>query len=114
MPIEISHKGVAPGVVAIAITGRVTMGPSSEPIPHLVEDLLRQGTRTIVFDLAGVTSIDSTGIGRFISSFNKIMAAGCEMHMAGATGQVFEAFHISLLDTVFSFHDSVDAALNKL
>jgi anti-anti-sigma factor len=114
MRIEINHKEVAPGVVAIAIAGRVTMGPSSEPIPRLVDDLLRQGTRTVVFDLAGVTGIDSTGIGRFISSYNKIMAAGCEMRMAGAAGHVFEAFHISLLDTVFSFHESVDAALNKL
>jgi len=42
------------------------------------------------------------------------LAAGCEMRMAGAAGHVFEAFHISLLDTVFSFHESVDAALNKL
>ena len=107
---EISHKEVAPGVVAIAITGWVMMGPTSEPITRLVEDL-RQGTRIIVFDLAGVTSIDSTGIGRFISSFNKILAAGCEMRMAAAAGQVLEAFHVSLLDTVFSFYDSVDAAL---
>jgi anti-anti-sigma factor len=111
MPMEISHKEVAPGVVAIAITGRVMMGPTSEPITRLVEDLLRQGKRTIIFDLAGVTSIDSTGIGRFISSFNKILAAGCEMRMAAAAGQVLEAFHVSLLDTVFSFYDSVDAAL---
>jgi anti-anti-sigma factor len=111
MPMEISHKEVAPGVVAIALAGRVMMGPTSEPIAHRVEDLLRQGTRTIIFDLAGVTGIDSTGIGRFISSYNKVMAAGCDMRMAGATGQVLEAFHVSLLDTVFSFYDSVDAAL---
>jgi anti-anti-sigma factor len=108
---EMNHKEVAPGVVAIAITGRVTMGPASEPIPQLVEDLLRQGARVVVFDLSGITGIDSTGIGRFISSFNKIMASGCEMRMAGATGHVHEAFRISLLDTVFSFYDSVDAAL---
>jgi hypothetical protein len=31
--------------------------------------------------------------------------------MAAAAGQVLEAFHVSLLDTVFSFYDSVDAAL---
>ena len=111
MAMEISHKEVAPGVVAIAIAGRVMMGPSSEPIPQLVEDLLRQGARTIIFDLSGITSIDSTGIGRFISSFNQAMAAGCQMRMAGATGQVHEAFHVSLLDTVFSFYDTVDAAL---
>ena len=108
---EISHKELAPGVVAIAITGRVILGPPSEAIPHLVEDLLRQGARVVVFDLSGITVIDSTGIGRFISSYNKIAASGGEMRMAGAAGHVHEAFHISLLDTVFAFYDSVAAAL---
>jgi anti-anti-sigma factor len=87
------------------------MGPASEAIPHLVEDLLHQGARIVVFDLSGIAVIDSTGIGRFISSYNKIAASGCEMRMAGAAGHVHEAFHISLLDTVFAFYDSVDAAL---
>jgi len=44
---------------------------------------LAEGARKIIFDLSGVTVIDSTGIGRFIASFNKIMAAGGEMRMAG-------------------------------
>jgi anti-sigma B factor antagonist len=108
---ELTHKELSPGVTVVSIGGRVMMGPASEPIVHLVVDLLRQGTRTIIFDLSGITSIDSTGIGRFISSFNMIQAAGCEMRMAAATGQVQQAFHISLLDTVFKFYESVDAAL---
>jgi len=108
---EITHKEVAPRVTVVTITGRVMMGPASEPIVHEVEDVLRQGNRTIIFDLSGITGIDSTGIGRFISSFNKIHAAGCEMRMAGASGHVFDAFHMSLLDTVFSFYDTVDAAI---
>ncbi len=107
---EISHRDLAPGAAVVALTGRVMMGPKSEEIVTLVEDLLRQGKRTIVFDLSGVTSIDSTGIGRFISSFNKIAAAGGEMRMAGATGHLFDAFHVSLLDTVFPFYESVDEA----
>jgi len=32
------------------------------------------------------------------------------MRMAGATGHVFQTFHISLLDTVFRFFPSVDEA----
>ena len=107
---QISHDEVAPGVVRIALTGRVMMGPASEQIVSRVDELLRQGTRTIIFDLSGVTSIDSTGIGRFISSFNKSAAAGGAMRMAGAAGHVLEAFHVSLLDTVFPFYASVDEA----
>ena len=57
-----------------------------------------------------VTAIDSTGIGRFIWSYNKIAAMGGDMRMAGATGHVLQTFRVSLLDTVFSFYDSVEEA----
>ena len=110
MLMEISHEDVAPGVAVVRLAGRVMMGPLSEQIVTVVEDLLRQGKRTVIFDLAAVTSIDSTGIGRFISSFNKIAAAGGEMRMAGATGHLFDAFHVSLLDTVFAFYPTAEDA----
>lgn len=110
MLLEISHNEIAPGTVVIALAGKLMMGPESEKIVTLVEDLLRQGKRTIIFDLGGVAAIDSTGIGRFISSYNKIGAAGGDLRMAGATGHVFQTFHVSLLDTVFRFFPTVEAA----
>jgi anti-sigma B factor antagonist len=108
---EISYKDAAAGAVVVTITGRVTMGPSSEPIMDVVEELVRAGRRLIVFDLSGITVIDSTGIGRFISSYNRLAAAGGEIRMAGAVGHVFESFHVSLLDTVLPFYASVEDAL---
>ena len=110
MPMEIAQNEVAPDKVVIALSGKIMMGPESERIVTHVEDLLRKGKRTIIFDLAGVSHIDSTGIGRFISSYNKIMAAGGEMCMAGATGHLFDTFHVSLLDTVFRFYPTVEEA----
>ena len=110
MPMEITQSEVAPGKVVLALSGKIMMGPDSERIVTEVDGLLRQGKRTIVFDLGGVSHIDSTGIGRFISSYNKIMAAGGEMCMAGATGHLFDTFHVSLLDTVFRFYPTVDEA----
>src|SRR5512135_3446466 len=108
MALEIKTREIEPGIAAVEVAGRVMMGPESEKIVETVDGLLNQGRRTIIFDLSGITSIDSTGIGRFISSFNRILAAGGEMRMAGAEGHVFEAFHVSLLDTVFPFYESVD------
>jgi len=84
MMMEISHKEIAPGAAVVTLAGKIMMGAESEQIVSLVDSLLAQGKRTIVFDVAGVTHIDSTGIGRFISSFNKIMAAGGEMRGSDA------------------------------
>jgi len=110
MMMEMSHKECAPGAVVITLAGKVMMGAESEQILGLVDTLLRDGTRTIVFDVAGVKHIDSTGIGRFISSYHKISAAGGDMRMAGATGVLFQAFHVCMLDTVFRFYADVEAA----
>ncbi|MGD0870196.1 MAG: STAS domain-containing protein [Bryobacteraceae bacterium] len=108
---EISHSEVAPATVVIKLAGKLMLGPEGEQIVSLVENLLGQGKRLFIFDLAGVGAIDSTGIGRFISSFNKIMAVGGEMRMAGAHGHVFQSFRVSLLDKVFRFYPNVEAAL---
>jgi anti-sigma B factor antagonist len=107
---EISHKEIAPHTVVATIAGKVMMGPESEQITTLVNDLLGEAKRIIIFDIAGITKIDSTGIGRFISSYNQVAAAGGEIRMAGAPRFVFQAFHVCRLDTVFRFYPSVNEA----
>jgi anti-sigma B factor antagonist len=111
MPLEISHKEVSPDTVVVTLTGKLMLGPAGEEIVALVETQLRQGKRIFVFDLSGVTVIDSTGIGRFIASYNKIVAADGEMRMAGAGGHVFHSFKVSLLDQVFPFFPTVEDAV---
>jgi anti-anti-sigma factor len=107
---EITHTEFAPGTVVVRVTGKVMMGTESEKIVTVIEELLREGKRLIVFDMGGITKIDSTGIGRFIASYNKISAVGGKMRMAGATGTLLQAFHVSLLDTVFRFFPDVETA----
>lgn len=107
---QVSHHEITPDVMVITVTGSVMRGPESEQITAVADDLLRQAKRAIVFDLAGVTKIDSTGIGRFIASYNQITAAGGTMRIAGARGPVLQAFHACRLDTVFRFYPSVNEA----
>lgn len=109
--IEIAHREVAPGTLVITLTGKLMLGPEGDRIVTLVEQQLAAGTRKFIFDLSGVTVIDSTGIGRFISSYNKIMAVGGDMRMAGASGHVMQSFRVSLLDKVFSFYPTLQQAL---
>ncbi|MGO9256845.1 MAG: STAS domain-containing protein [Bryobacteraceae bacterium] len=111
MPADIAFNEIVPGTVLVPLSGKLMLGQGGEQIVILVEELLRQGKRIFIFDLSAVAAIDSTGIGHFIASFNKIMAAGGDMRMAGATGHVLESFQVSLLDTVFRFFPSVEAAL---
>jgi len=108
--LEITQSETAPGTVVVILTGKVMMGAESEPIVTLIDRGLSAGKRTFIFDLSGVTRMDSTGVGRFIYSFNKISAAGGTMRMEGAVGHIFDIFHVSLLDTVIPFFPSLEEA----
>jgi anti-anti-sigma factor len=108
--IEISHYEIAPNIVVIRVAGKVMMGPESEQITTLVNELLKPGKHAIIFDIAGITKIDSTGIGRFISSYNQVAAKGGHIRMAAAPQFVFQAFHVCRLDTVFQFYATVEDA----
>jgi anti-sigma B factor antagonist len=114
MPLEIQHREIEAGIVVITVAGRIMLGDQSTRVETLVVELLRQGHRKLVFDLAGVTHIDSTGIGRFIASLNKVFQAGGKMHMAAATNTVRDSFHVTRLDTVFKFFPDVESACAAL
>ena len=87
------------------------LGPEGQQVERAVMDLLARSYRRFIFDMSGVTHIDSTGIGRCISSLNQIMQSGGKLYMAGATGQVRESFRVTRLDRVFRFFDDVERAL---
>ena len=114
MPLEINQKEVAPGTAVISLEGSVMRGPEGERIETTLNGLLGQGYRNIIFDLSGVKRIDSTGIGRFIFSLNKVRENGGKLRMAAAQGYVRECFRVTRLDTVFRFCPTVEEASASL
>ncbi len=107
---EISHQGPDNGVVVIVLSGRVLISTGSDRISALAQESLDAGARAIIFDLAGVTHLDSTGIGQFIASMSAGLKKNARVVMAGANAHVRESFRVTLLDKVFKFVDSVDDA----
>ena len=108
--LQMQHREVEPGVVVITLAGKLLLGDEGEHVVGLVTDLLGRGSRGIIFDIAGLTRVDSTGIGRFIASYNKIEAAGAQMGIAASTPHLRECFRATQLDRVFRFFEDVPAA----
>lgn len=105
------HQSLRNGGTVVTVFGRLTLGSAGEQIEVVVDELLRKGKRAFVVDLAGVTAIDSTGIGHLIASYKKIVAAGGQLRIAGGSGHVADLFRVSKLDTVIPFYATVDAAI---
>jgi anti-sigma B factor antagonist len=113
-PLEIDHATREDGIAVVKLAGRVMLGDESARIETLTAELLAEGRRKLIFDVGGVTHIDSTGIGRFIAAFNLVMQAGAAMVLAGAGGVLREGFRVTRLDTVFKFAPDIEAAAAQL
>jgi anti-sigma B factor antagonist len=114
MKLEMSHREIAPGIVVITLAGRLILGPEGAQFESLAKGLYDQGTPNVIVDLAAVSHIDSTGIGRCIAILNKALQGKNRLHMAGAKGQVRDSFHVTRLDRMFKFFDTLEAAQNAL
>ena len=112
MPVE--HRDWQDKTSVITLRGAMIRGPEGEQLATLVPELLKNGRKNLVFDLSGVTHIDSTGIGQFISAHHRAGEAGGEIRLAGAGGMVRDSFRVTRLDTVFQFYPTVEAACEGL
>jgi anti-sigma B factor antagonist len=114
MPLAIEQQDVSGTTSVITLRGKLMLGEESAQMENIVPALLKNGRKNLVFDLSGVTHIDSTGIGRFIDAYSRLISSGGQMRMAAATGAVRDSFRVTRLDTVFKFYPTVEAACEGL
>src|ERR1700690_3171635 len=74
--LEIQTRNVDPDIVVLELTGRITMGRDSKQLEWSTDNLIREKKKKVVFDLTGVTHIDSTGVGIIFMSAGQLKQAG--------------------------------------
>jgi len=96
------------GMTIVAIGGRL----DAHVAPGIRDELSSVGEEPeeIVFDLAKLEWIDSTGIGVLLSIYRRCRRAGGGVKVAGLARQPREIFRLLRLDAVMELVDSVEAA----
>jgi anti-sigma B factor antagonist len=90
------------GSVAIVdISGRIVLGEESAALRGLVSDLLSKGQRQILFNLAEVNYIDSSGLGSLVAAFTSVRKQKGELKLLNLTHKVQDVMQITKLYTVF-------------
>lgn len=67
--------------------------------------------RTVLIDLAQLTSIDSSGIGALIVWNRRLSVSSGRMHLCRPSPGVNKLLHMLNLHTVFKIHGELEAAL---
>jgi anti-sigma B factor antagonist len=108
--LDIQTKHLQPDIVVLEIKGRITLGGESKQLEWAVESLVGEGRKKVIFDLAGVTNVDSTGIGIIVMSAGKMKKAGGELRVAGATAHVEDVLKMTNVDQIVVLHPTTAVA----
>lgn len=108
--VKVQETNVA---TVVALTGRLTIGEGSTELREALHKLVAEGKRKIVLNLAGLSSIDSAGIGLLVSSYASMNKAGGQMKLSNLSSKVKDVLLITKLLTVFPVYEDELAALDS-
>jgi anti-sigma B factor antagonist len=104
---EVSH------VTILDIHGRIILGPEIGTLRAAVRDLIAEGKKKIILNLAGVDYLDSSGVGELVSCFTTVRNAGGELKLLNLTQKVHDVLHVTKLYTVFDIKDDEFTAVKS-
>jgi anti-sigma B factor antagonist len=111
---EFTKRQIRPGVVVVEMTGSIRIGPNCQEIEQVVEDLIRRHETRVIFDLSGVSFIDSSGIGTLVRSLTKLKKLGGTLRLTGVKGMVEGVFKLTQIDKVFEIYPTASEASQDL
>jgi anti-sigma B factor antagonist len=75
-----------------------------------MRDLTAGGTQRVVLDLARVQFLDSSGLGAIVA-VKKLLGPDRALELSGLTPTVEKVFRLTRMDTVFTIHPTLEAAV---
>ncbi len=109
MALEITQR-TREGICILDLKGRITVGPEATALREKVSQLSGAGTVNMVFNLAAVDYIDSTGLGALVMIATSLRKAGGNVKLLNMNRRNIELIVMTKLATVFEcFTDEQDA-----
>jgi anti-sigma B factor antagonist len=92
-------------------SGKITLGEGTMTVRNTVLDILKEGGKKIILNLADVNYIDSSGIGELVRTYITVSSSGGQFKLLNLTKKIQELLQITKLLTVFQVYDGESAAL---
>ncbi|HXI93608.1 MAG TPA: STAS domain-containing protein [Blastocatellia bacterium] len=102
---------VVGGVSILDLSGKVVLGEGDLQVKERIKDLLADGQKRILLNLAEVNYIDSAGLGSLISAYTTAKREGGSLKLVNLTKRIKDLLAITKLITVFETFDSEAEAL---
>jgi anti-sigma B factor antagonist len=112
MSVKVSVRRVN-NVSLVDVAGRVTLGDGSNELREALRAMASEGQKEVVLNLAGLTYLDSSGIGVLVSSFATFRNQGGQLKLLNLNGRVKDLLLITKLYTVFEVFEDESSAVDS-
>jgi anti-sigma B factor antagonist len=102
------------GVSVVTLDGHIVLGEESDSLREKLKNLIAEGKKKIVLNMANVKDIDSAGLGILVaahlSAKTQVGVSVCLCHLGKRVRQVMQ---VTKLLTVFDVYDTEAAAVTS-
>jgi anti-sigma B factor antagonist len=100
-------------VTILDLKGKITIGSGDVALRNAVQEVMNSGTKKVLIDMQGVSTIDSSGIGELVSAYTTATNRGAKLKLFGLPAKVSDILTITQLITVFDVYDSEAEAVRS-
>lgn len=111
MNIRIRKAGPA---TILDLEGPLKLGKDEESFRSQVQQLMDGGSLNVAINLAGVSDLDSSGIGSLVRAYTTLKKAGGKCTYFSANKRVLMLLKMVRLDTVLDIADDEASALSRV
>jgi anti-sigma B factor antagonist len=110
MELQINAQLIAERQALLTLTGDMN-AITAPALKAQLKELAAQGRIQVVVDMGAVGFIDSSGLAALVSGLKAVRSAGGSLKLAAVSDQPREVFKLTMLERVFEFYPSAQAAL---
>ena len=100
-------------VTLLVLTGEMLLDDGDLVFRRCIHDLIERGRVKILIDLAGVTYIDSSGVGMMAAKLKTVREKGGDMRLLRLNPRGHRLFSVAKLHTAFEIYDDEAMALRS-
>jgi anti-anti-sigma factor len=110
MAIHYEVQRVEPDVTVASVTGQLNLGNRLMEFEHQMKQRIEEGSRKMVFDLTGLTYIDSAGLGMVATCAGIMAKAGGKLVVVSNGGKVNQMFELTHMNKIIGLYPDLPSA----
>jgi anti-sigma B factor antagonist len=100
-------------VAIIDLSGKLMGGPDADVFKETIKQLIQEGYKNVLVNLAHVPWVNSTGLGILIAGYTTLKREGGILKLTHVTDRIESILMITKLGTIFESFSDEQAALNS-